>query len=99
MLFTFLNSVNRPSTLLPSGEDTSQSHCLKPLSSNLPRETTPIDMNRRKTKSPSPCLLSGSGHHSKAGTPSRPRQFQSVERQTSSSDEIFRQNMHRVNNI
>ncbi|VDO06091.1 unnamed protein product [Rodentolepis nana] len=89
-------SVNRPSTLLPSGDEAPQSHCLKPPSSNAIRETTPIRINRHKTKSPSPCLPSGSGNHSKASTPNRQRQFQSVERQISPSDEIFRQNMHRL---
>uniref|UniRef100_A0A5K3F8Y2 non-specific serine/threonine protein kinase n=1 Tax=Mesocestoides corti TaxID=53468 RepID=A0A5K3F8Y2_MESCO len=92
--FTTSSSVHRPSALMPGAEESSSSHCLKPPSSNPSKETTPIDTGFRKTKSPSPCLLSGS--HSKAGTPCRPRQAVSNERQMSPSEEVFRQNMHKL---
>ncbi|VDM30380.1 unnamed protein product [Hydatigera taeniaeformis] len=92
--FTGSASVHRPSTLLPSIDDSSSEHCLKPRSSNPSKETTPVEMGYRKTKSPSPCPLSG--HHAKTSTPSRPRQFLSAERQASPSNEIFRQNMQKL---
>ncbi|KAH9280397.1 Serine/threonine-protein kinase LATS2 [Echinococcus granulosus] len=92
--FATPSGVHRPSTLLPSTDDSPGGHCLKPRSSNPSKETTPIEMGHRKTKSPSPCPLSG--HHTKASTPNRQRQLLPTERQASPSNEIFRQNMHKL---
>ncbi|EUB61512.1 Serine/threonine-protein kinase LATS2 [Echinococcus granulosus] len=92
--FATPSGVHRPSTLLPSTDDSPGGHCLKPRSSNPSKETTPIEMGHRKTKSPSPCPLSG--HHTKASTPNRQRQLLPTERQASPSNEIFRQNMHKA---